>query len=272
MKKTIIAMLIILTAVSGFCWGESKYFKKGTEALNKGDLQAAKVFFNEALNKNPKFSRGYSYLALTLTKMGDIDGAVTNYKLAYKFDDEDYSSLTNLCGLYIQKNELNNAHEACTQALSINPNSHVALNQRCLVFLKSERYPNAIADCSQAILVKEDYETAYINRGSAYLALEQYQNAADDYKAALKQNPANATAYNNLCAAQKELKQYEDAIFNCSKALVLDENLTEAYKTRGAIYETVGKKDEAVMDYNKFLKYHPDAESVRQRMKRLMSE
>jgi len=272
MRKFYIVILIILTASMAFAWGEGKYFKKGVKALNEGNLQAAKVFFNEAINTNPKFSRGYSYLALTQTKLGETDDAITNYKLAYKFDDKDYSSLTNLCGLYIQKNELRGAHEACTQALSIKPDSHIALNQRCLVFLKSERYQSAIGDCSQAITLKPDYETAYINRGSAYLALEQFQNAADDFNDGLKINPANANAYNNRCVALKELKNYEDALHDCSKAIVLNGNLDQAYLNRATIYEAIGKKDDAVMDYNNYLRFNPKAETVRQRMLKLMKE
>lgn len=270
MRKFAVILIIIAAAFTAFAFGEGKYFDKGVKALNEGNYQAAKVFFNEALNQNPKFSRGYSYLALAQSKLGETDDAIMNYKLAYKFDKKDYSSLTNLCGLYIDKGELNAAHEACTMALTIKPDSHVALNNRCLLFLQSKRYASAIADCSQAILLKNDYATAYVNRGMAYTAIGQYENAADDFSSALKSNPADATAYNNRCNAYKELKRYDEALADCSKAIVMDGNLAEAYLNRGAVYELTGNKADAVIDYTKYLKFHPEAETVRQKIATLL--
>lgn len=183
MRKISIVFLILSIAAFAFAFGEGKYFKKGLKALEDGgDYATAKVFFNESINKNPKFSRGYSYLAMTQAQLGETDDAIMNYKMAYKFDKKDYSSLTNLCGLYINKGgDMEAAHEACTQAISINPKSHIALSNRCQVFLQSKRYDSAIADCSQAILVKNDYATAYNNRGFAYIELKQYENAVSDF-------------------------------------------------------------------------------------------
>lgn len=272
MKKTAILLVLLAVSLTALAFGEGKLFDKGLKAFNAGDLQTAKVFFNEALNKNPKYSRAYSYLALTQSKLGEIDDAIMNYKLAYKFDDKDYSSLTNLCGLYIDKGELTAAHEACTQALSINNGSFVALNNRCLVFLQEKRYDSAIADCSQALSFKKDYVTAYVNRGMAYTAINDYEKAAEDFTSALKYNPADATAYNNRCNAYKELKRYDEALADCSKAIVMDGTLAEAYLNRGAVYELVGKTDDAVLDYNKYLKFHPEAETVRQKINMLLKD
>jgi len=269
-KNSFIVFLVCVLAGSAFAFGEGKYFKKGVKALNAGDLQTAKVFFNESINKNPKFSRGYSYLAMVQSKLGDTDDAIMNYRMAYKFDRKDYSSLTNLCGLYLDKGNLKGAHEACTKAISINPRSHAALNNRCQLFLMQKRYGSAIADCSQAISIKNDYVAARNNRGFAYLALQKYQRAAEDFTQAIKSNPTDATAYNNRCTAYKEMKDYEMALADCSKAIVMDGNLAEAYLNRGAIYELVGKKSDAVIDYAKYLRLRPEAETVRQKMKRLM--
>jgi len=272
MRLFIFLLLTISICTGAFAFGEGKYFKKGLEALEKGDLQAAKVFFNESTNEDPKFSRGYSYLALVQSKLGETEDAILNYKLAFKFDNKDYSSMTNMCGLLMQENRMQEAHEACTIALKINPQSYVALNNRCMIFLNTDRLPSAIADCSQAVLVKEDYYVAYNNRGMAYMGLEQYDKAVNDFSKAIEHNPAYALAYNNRCTAYKELKNYEAGITDCSKALVLDENIVEAYRNRGAIYELVGQKTDAVLDYRKYLRYHPEAESVKQRMERLLKE
>ena len=270
MRKISIILIILSLTVSAFAFGEGKYFKKGLKAMNAGDYITAKVFFNEAINKNPKFSRGYSHLALSQAYLGETDNAIMNYKLAYKFDKKDYSSLTNLCGLYIDKGNMNAAHKACTQAISINPQSHVALNNRCRVFLQSKRYDSAIADCSQAILVKSDYTNAYNNRGTAYLAIGRYESAVSDFDMAIKNNPMNATAYSNRCSAKKELKIYEEALADCDKATSLDRNLAEAYFNKGAVYEMLGQKSDAAFEYSRYLKFHPEAESVRQKMKRLL--
>lgn len=272
MKRLLTALIITVTVFSAFAFGGGKYFNKGVKALNAGNLQAAKVFFNEALNEDPKFSRAYSYLAYTQTKLGETDNAIMNYKLAYKFDRKDYSSLTNLCQLYLDKGDLRGAYEACTRSLSIKPDSYKALNNRCYVFLQAKRYPSAIADCSQAISVKHDYATAYVNRGMAYMALKQYDKAVSDFESALLNNPADATAYNNRCTAYKELKEYKKALADCSKAIALDATLTEAYLNRADLYQQMGQNNYAAADYAQYLRYHPDAETVRQKMLGLIKE
>lgn len=261
---------LILISGSAFAFGEGKLLKKGMKALEAGELQTAKVYFNESINKNPKFSRGYSFLAYVQSQLGETDDAIMNYRMAAKFDKKDFSSRTNLCDLLIDKGDLVGAHNACTEAISINPESHKAHNNRCIIFLEQKRYASAIADCSQAILLKRDYVSPYNNRGMAYIEINELLNAHRDFSMAIKINPDNALAYNNRCAVNKELRKYDDAIADCTESIKLDDSLIEAYSNRGAVYEMKGNKMDAILDYRKYLQHNPEAEVVRQKMKRLL--
>lgn len=271
--KKIISLLIILCSVSAFAFsfGASTSFDDGVKAYETGDLKSAKRFFNDAVTADPKFSRAYSYLALVQTKLGETDSAITNYKIAYHLDATDSASLTNLCGLLIDKQNGGEAYDMCSKAIEINPKSYAAYNNRCLLFVQAKRYDSAIADCSQALYIKNDYISAYINRAIAYDAMGQYENAVTDYTSALRYNPANALVYNNRCAEYKMLKNYDKAVFDCSKAIVLDKSIAQAYANRGAIYEELGQTADAVLDYVEYLKLFPGNKDIRTRMNKLLA-
>lgn len=270
MNKTAVIFFLCAFMAFGFTFSGNSAFDDGVKAYEDGDLHSAANLFQKAVTADPKFSRAYSYLALVQTKLGQYDKAVKNYKQAYDLDNTDYASLTNLCGLLIDRQDGVGAYDYCSKAVELNPRSYVAYSNRCLLFIQGKRYDSAIADCSQALYIKPDYITAYINRAVAYDALGQYENAVTDYTSALSINPANALVYNNRCTEYKMLKQYDKAIFDCSKALVLDKTLVQAYANRGAVYEQMGDSADAVLDYVEYLKIYPGNKEIRARMSKLL--
>lgn len=273
--KKIIVVFIMLTALCVYAFSitpAGKAFDKGVKALNDNQLQAAKTYFNEAINHDPKFARAYSYLALVQSKLGETDDAILNYKIAYKFDKKDGATLTNLCSLLVEKGQKKNAYEVCTKAIEVNPKSYKAYNNRCQLFVEAGRYDSAIADCSQAIIIDGQYVTAYINRAIAYEHLNQYERAVEDYSSAIKINPASALAYNNRCVANRVLKKYPLAEADCSKAIALDKMFEQAYLNRAAVYEEQGQVKDAAVDYASYLKLRPDDVSVREKLKRLLEQ
>ena len=66
-------------------------------------------------------------LAEALTKKGDIDEAILDYKDALGLDPNDYDSWYNLGVLYSQKGLLDEAVNAYSEALRIKPNDSEAI-------------------------------------------------------------------------------------------------------------------------------------------------
>lgn len=272
MKKMIFLMTVfVLCSAFSFSIGANKAFDKGLKAFNEGDMHAAKTYFNEALNNDPKFADAYAYLAVTQQKLGETDSAIDNYKLAYRFNKKDGASLTNLCSLLLDKDKKNEAYEVCSKAIEVNPQSFKAYNNRCLLFIQGGRYDSAISDCSRAININSRYTTAYVNRALAYELLKQYDRAVEDYNSAIMINPADALLYNNRCAVYKTMKQYDKAEKDCSKAIALNKELAQAYLNRGAVYEEQGKNADAATDYMIYLKYNNDP-AVKAKMQKLMGQ
>jgi tetratricopeptide (TPR) repeat protein len=84
-------------------------------------------------------------------------------------------------GRYLSEQEnFEEAVQAFTQAIQIDPTLALALNARGYALLRLRRYQDAIADCSQAIRLNPAYANAYLNRSVAKRALGDITGARED--------------------------------------------------------------------------------------------
>jgi len=86
-------------------------------------------------------------------------------------------------GRYLSEQEnFEEAVEAFTQAIQIDPTLALALNGRGYARLRLHRYQDAIEDCSQAIRLNPVYANAYLNRSVAKRAMGDVAGAREDQR------------------------------------------------------------------------------------------
>jgi tetratricopeptide (TPR) repeat protein len=84
-------------------------------------------------------------------------------------------------GRYLSEQEnFEQAVQAFTQALQIDPTHALALNARGYAQLRLHNYQGAIDDCSQAIRLIPNYANAYVNRSVAKRAMGDVAGSRDD--------------------------------------------------------------------------------------------
>jgi tetratricopeptide (TPR) repeat protein len=90
-------------------------------------------------------------------------------------------------GRYLAEQEnFEEAVQAFTQAIQMDPTLALALNARGYAHLRLRRYQDAIDDCSQAIRLNPAYANAYLNRSVAKRALGDIAGAREDQRHAVE--------------------------------------------------------------------------------------
>jgi tetratricopeptide (TPR) repeat protein len=90
-------------------------------------------------------------------------------------------------GRYLSEQEnFEEAEQAFTQAIQMDPTLALALNARGYVRLRLRRYQAAIDDCSQAIRLNPAYGNAFLNRSVAKRALGDIAGAREDQRHAVE--------------------------------------------------------------------------------------
>ncbi len=111
---------------------------------------------------------------------------------------------------------------------------------------------NAIEAFTSAIALDPNYAKAYTNRGNAYYNKGQHDRAIEDYNKAIALKPDFlGLIYNNRGSAYGEKGWYDRAIEDFNKAIQLDPNDAEAYNNRGVAYDNKGNMGRAISDFQK---------------------
>lgn len=114
-------------------------------------------------------------------------------------------------------------------------------------------YQQAIEAYTNALRLDPNDAASYNNRGTTYFRLGQYEQAREDYAAAITVNDEYALAYYNRGNVNYVLSNDEDAISDLTRSIELDGTNAEAYYVRGLAYAAIEDYNSALLDYNKAL-------------------
>ena len=140
------------------------------------------------------------------------------------------------------------------------------------VLFKANRQEDAIEACTEVLSVEPSHLQTYLNRGSLYGELEQYEKAIEDFNQAELLDSRNPNIYNNRGWAYLQLKQYDKALSDIDHAISLQATDVE-YFNRAMIHRGLGERQKALEDYKMSLKLHSQADSeLSQLIKSAISE
>src|SRR3990167_4842469 len=154
--------------------------------------------------------------------------------------------------------EYDDAIEAYTSAIALDPNYAAAYNNRGDAYANKGQYDRAIEDYNKAIALDPNYADAYGNRGNAYRNKGHIDRAIEDYNKAIALDRNYADAYGNRGNAYRNKGQNDRAIEDYNKVIALDPNNVKAYNNRGGAYDNKGQNDRAIEDYNKAIALDPN--------------
>ncbi len=222
MKKLLftIALLFSSLLVSGKesnpQWPDSYNFRRGVEAVDAKQYEAALEYFDKDISENPKNFVTYCYIA----------------------------------GIRLENKEYGKALEACSAGLNFMPkkqksNRAFMLSVRSEVYLALSDTVKALADLSEAIKLDAYYDFLE-KRAQLYYKLDKYDLSDADYNAMLKIKAGDAKSFMGLGRNQAAQGNYTEALNLFDTALKYDPSYLTAYTFKILSYEKLEKWDDAI--------------------------
>ncbi len=113
------------------------------------------------------------------------------------------------------------------------------------------RYNEATEAFTQALAIDPDFAAAYFGLGYGLLVQEAYEEAGNYYEQGLLVDDANAAAWNNLGTIYTALERWDEAVTCYESALQIDPAYANAHYNLGNVYKESGQPSDASACYRR---------------------
>ncbi|MCD7740078.1 MAG: tetratricopeptide repeat protein [Candidatus Gastranaerophilales bacterium] len=225
----------------------------------KGFNQDVLNMYREAIDKFPRVVGLYIALGQVYQQLRRYDDAICEYKMAIWLDSLNLKAYDNLCSLYEEQKDFDNAIDICMKILEIQPSSasyHGKLAQ--YYYLKGE-IDLAIEQYQTTVTLNPNSQwTSIVAQTLGFIFQENVKNldaAISSYQNAHNLNPNDIDIYLNLGNVFFEKGSYDNALTVYKKALELSPHNARLHCNLGYLYWGKGDVEEAVKEYEKAIKY-----------------
>jgi tetratricopeptide (TPR) repeat protein len=177
----------------------------GNVLKDKGQVEEAMTHYRLAIQLDPKDAKAHTNLGLALADKGQVEEAIQHYLKAIALDPKDATTHFNLGNALKAKGQVDDAIACYRQAIALDPKDAQAhFNLGNTLYAKG-KVDDAIACYRQAIALDAKLSQAHTNLGNALSAKGQVEEAIQHYRRAIALNPKDAQAHGAL--GQALLKQ-----------------------------------------------------------------
>ena len=201
-------------------------------------------------------------LALELTKKGQYEAAIAEWKKASELGPEDAKVHMNLGVALAGAGKFDEAIICYRKALDMDPGDPEALMNFGVALAGTDKLDEAIAQYQKALEIDPDYPEAHNNLGAALARTGKLDQAIAQYQKALEVNPAYPEVHNNLGVALARAGKLDEAVTHFRKALEVNPNSAEVLNNLGRALAEAGKPDEAIAHFQKILEANPNSAEV----------
>lgn len=183
-----------LMPARGISQAELRALEAYNRAVRVSDPRLKKDDYGMAVELLPEFYEAWFNLAVTLTSIEDIAGAVAAYKKAASLRPEAVEVPRNLGRLYLRVQRLDDAAAAFNAALELAPAEAQSHNDLGEVYRQMQKSEDAIRAFQMALTLKPDYAAAQYNLGITFAGIGKNAEAAQYFKKYLELAPDAADA------------------------------------------------------------------------------
>jgi tetratricopeptide (TPR) repeat protein len=206
---------------------------------------------------------------------GQYDLAVKDFDAALGIDPKDAEALYGRGWVFenMQKHDLAVADADSLLAMGEKANKFAINQLRCRALTALARFNEAIDACSQQLRPYASH-MFLVDRGEAYLAAGQYDRAVEDFDAALKVDAGAVFAKLGRGKALFAKKDYAMALEEFAQANRMAESSSgepwpTALSKHGLANEALGRRSEAIADFQNALKQWPNLDESQEGLRRL---
>ncbi len=210
-------------------------------------------YYTILANKYPELPKCYYELGHLYLKKDEKINALSAFKLALKYDNDNPYFQNSLAYAYVQLEQYDSAIELYKKALEANPNDEwSAVVAQALAAIYHQVKGNseaAISMLENSLLLTKNKSQIYEAIADIYYDVEDLDHAVEYYQLALRDDSENPKLYSRLAMAFWEKDCIEKAIIFYSKAIELDSSYDIAYNNLGVVFlDGLGDATRA-MDY-----------------------
>ena len=125
------------------------YFSLGTIQLDNGANEQAILFYNKALEVNPRYAEAYLNRGIAYRRQGLIELAINDYTKSLELNPKDARAYVNRGNAYVEKNRYDNAITDYTKALGIDPRDGRIYYSRSYAYYLKKDFDKSWEDVNQ---------------------------------------------------------------------------------------------------------------------------
>lgn len=226
--------------------GEAKYALERAMDLDPehtdAKLEMAEVFFvltnhdramsmiNEALRVDDQIAKAYFLKGLIYKEQGNSSLSKSSFQTVTELDPENVEAF-NLLGMIYAGERDSLALEYYNTALSIDSTSREVLYNRAFFLQEDLRAEAALQAYDDLLRHHPGTAVAHFNQGYVYMGLmSDPESGINSYTEAIRLNPSYFQAYTNRAVCLEEIGRREQAVADYNKALEIEPNFEPALK------------------------------------------
>jgi len=225
--------------------------KEGMDAIQKQDFAAAKKVLSDAVVKDAKDPQAAFYLGVAMDGLGDVQGAIAQYKKALALDPKLVEAAVNLSGAQFEQKDAAGALATAEQGLKANPKSPELLVNRALSLEALGKKDEAMGAYAAAVKARPDDAQLRITYAEYLAAAGKRDDALTELRAV--QNVEDPTLLAALGVRFGRLKAFPDCVAALDKAIKLKDS-ADLHTRRGVCRHDFGDDAGAQADYDAAIK------------------
>jgi tetratricopeptide (TPR) repeat protein len=223
----------------------------------QGKLDAALEDLNRAVELDPKHVPSYQAKALVLAKMKKYDEALAVLDKAMALAPDTAALLVEKARIDLAQGKAKAALEELDKADAIVPDNPGLLLLRAGVRFDLGQKDEALADVERVLAAAPDASEALRLHALLLLSSQKLDAAAADLEKLRLQDPKDEPILLELALVYQSLKQYDKAIEIYSGVLRRHPDRWKFLRGRGDALLSVGRRGEAIADFDKVLGQQP---------------
>ena len=193
-------------------------YRKGSEALAKGQADAAIGLLSRAIQLDAKYAPAYCDRGLAWAMKGELDKALADLSTAIQLAPTGGRSYFNRGFAHFQKGEYDKALADYSEAIRLHPDYAEAYRDRGYVRTLKGNLEQALADLDFALRLNPKDPSAYASRGKTYCDLGDWESAIADYDQALQLDAKDAATWCDRGNARAMRGDFDAALADVERA------------------------------------------------------
>lgn len=231
--------------------------QRGTIRAESGRLDASLEDLDKAIEMDPQNPAGYEIKGAVLAKQKQYDEALAVLEKGRKMAPEAVSFPVQKARVYSAQGNRKAALEELNKAAAMEPENLGVLLLRSAIYQEMNEKQKALADMTQVLKLKPDLSMILRGRAMLLSELGKYDEAVADLEKLRKAAPKDPVTLLQLGMLYTAQKKNEKAIEALDALLADYPGEWIAYRARGDVKLNVGRRREAITDYDRAMQIQP---------------